>query len=56
MKWPRWPWRPREYVAVVAALHEAEAALQRRQTEATKQRQAQTDVRRELHQRRERRR
>lgn len=49
----RLPWRPREYVAVVAALHHAEAALHRREVEASKQRRVQSEVRTELHRRKE---
>lgn len=49
----RWPWRPREYVAVVAALHEAEEALARRQVAASRQRRAQSQVRNELHRRKD---
>jgi hypothetical protein len=37
----RWPWQPREYVAVLAALHETEKALARREVEARRQRAAQ---------------
>lgn len=51
----RLPWRPREYVAVVNALHQAESALARRKAEASRQRQAQTEVRRELEDRKDRR-
>lgn len=40
----RWPWQPREYVAVLAALHEAEAALEEREREARAQRAAQAEV------------
>lgn len=40
----RWPWQPREYVAVIAALSHAEQALARREQEARAQRVAQAEI------------
>ncbi len=37
----RWPWQPREYVAVLAALNQTEHALARRALEARRQREVQ---------------
>lgn len=44
----RWPWQPREYVAVLDALKYAEEALHRREVAARQQRAVVAEVREEL--------
>ena len=44
----RWPWQPREYVAVVEALRYAEEALHRQRVAAARQRGVMAEVADEL--------
>lgn len=48
MRWPKWLWKPREYVAVVDGLRFVEEALARRREAEKEQRLVMAEVRVEL--------